>query len=1121
MNEHGSNATRIAHRLRVRPPGNDDLRTNEPVRDYRETAEQRTLPGQRDQTPGTKPTVWQAWFAGADMHRDRDRDQDQDRMERDQAHDAGTRSEPPRSGDTASRVRKANVRAALFKKPEPIRIGRFILLERLGAGAMGEIYAAYDEQLDRKVALKLVRSSARDAQRADARLLREAQTLAQLSHPNVVQIYEAGTHAGNVFIAMELIRGKTLTAWLEAAQELPRAERQREILRQFIAAGRGLEAAHGAGLAHRDFKPDNVLVGDDGRVRVVDFGLARAIADTTAASGASAAGPSGAAQPPGPLEQDGRDDILVVATGPTWDGDLPAAPNAPTRPAVAAAPAMPAAPVTPVTPAESGAQRKAALRLTATGMVMGTPRYMAPEQMRGQTPDHRSDQFSFCVALFHALHGEWPFTGANALELMRAAANGKLAVPRNQAEVPAEIRKAVLRGLSAVPADRFADMGELLRVLEARLQRRRRSIWVVAAAALVAGSAAAFAAAGQVPEPCAGVTSAIDALWDDARREALGSVFRGSGQVYADITWGSTERAIDEYVAAWRSGARDACEATHVHQTQSAELLDRRMLCLDRGRQRLDALLTRLDGRTASVDEDLLEKAFEAATALPDLAVCRDAEVMRLSVEPPAEPALARSVAEVRQGLAASRTEVLLGHYTDGLRIAEEQHRRAEALSYPPLRAEALFHVGTALAKVHGTSQDAERAAAILLEAVGIAEGERHDQLAVEIWHELVLLAVQFHSSMERGHAWSQREWPAVQRIGAPDLARAQALQALGRLYGKDARHAEAAEQYRQAAEILKKAAPRSILLASVYHAWAGTEYQRGDYVAARPLFELALELSIALRGDRHPAVARIQNDLGLLLLEIEEIDRARELLDAALTTATQIHGREHSVTGKFLVGLARLEARAGDFQQARAHAEEVRRIYERVYEPEHRYQAEPFQYFGIIDLRQGNFDAAREAFERALTIRRRHVDDRHSLILWTRYYLAESLLGLERHDAALEQCRAVETSTADDVSMGADLRALLLSARGRALLGRGQIEPAIEALEQAVSRFRELPGLSWERAAALWALARALQASGKDTGTRARALAEEARALYAARGPSDARVRDAIGAWLDEHDRP
>src|SRR5262249_50800759 len=234
----------------------------------------------------------------------------------------------PPAPPNASSLRKAQVRAALFHRSEPIRIGRFILLEPLGAGAMGEIYAAYDERLERKVALKLVRSGSRLTAHADERLLRQAQTLAQVSHPNAVQIYEAGTYNGRLFIAMELVRGKTLTSWLRDARQLPRAVRRREILRQFIAAGRGLEAAHAAGVAHRDFKPDNVLVGDDGRVRVVDFGLARALGDEPAPAegvGDAAGGVAGE---------------IARGAAPVTRGDLGRGPTVVLEPAAPAKPAL-------------------------------------------------------------------------------------------------------------------------------------------------------------------------------------------------------------------------------------------------------------------------------------------------------------------------------------------------------------------------------------------------------------------------------------------------------------------------------------------------------------------------------------------------------------------------------------------------------------------------------------------------------------------------------------------------------------------------------------------------------------------------------------------------------------
>jgi eukaryotic-like serine/threonine-protein kinase len=160
--------------------------------------------------------------------------------------------------------------ALLHEPPPGRRIGRFILLGKLGAGGMGVVLSAHDPVLDRKVALKILRPERRagGGSQGRERLLREAKAMARLSHPNVVTVHEAGIADDQVYLAMELVEGKTLRAWLA---ERPRP--WREIVRAFLAAGRGLAAAHRAGLVHRDFKPDNVLMADDGRVQVTDFGL--------------------------------------------------------------------------------------------------------------------------------------------------------------------------------------------------------------------------------------------------------------------------------------------------------------------------------------------------------------------------------------------------------------------------------------------------------------------------------------------------------------------------------------------------------------------------------------------------------------------------------------------------------------------------------------------------------------------------------------------------------------------------------------------------------------------------------------------------------------------------------
>jgi tetratricopeptide (TPR) repeat protein len=658
-------------------------------------------------------------------------------------------------------------------------------------------------------------------------------------------------------------------------------------------------------------------------------------------------------------------------------------------------------------------------------------------------------------------------------------------------------------------------MGELLRILEAWPQRRRRSIGTLAATALVAGGVATFATVAGRPEPCAGVTHEIDALWSPARKSALATAFHTSGIPFAGAAWRGTETLLDDYVSTWRGEAREACEATHVHQRQSAQLLDRRMLCLDRGKQRLDALLASIGGDAAPLSQDVVERAFEAATALPDLAVCSDTRSLLLAVEPPAQPALATAVTEVRERLAEARTHVLFGRNDDALQVAEVQRRTAEALPYPPARAEALYHVGLALA-ARGTSDDADQAEAMYLDALDIAEGVHHDQLAAEVWHHLVLLAGYSHSGMERGHLWSRREQAAVQRIGAPARARAQALHARGMLYAKDGDHAAAAEHQRQAIAILEAEVPQSTLLASYYHDLANSERSRGDYGMARTLYERALGRAIEQHGAGYPRVARLQRDFAQMLLDTEELDRARTLLEAALTTWKQTQGPEHFQVGRILFTLSEVEANAGNFDRARAHAQAALPIYDRTLAPDHRYRAEPHMHLGLIELRQRNFAAAHDAFANAFAIRRRHLGDDHLLTGWTRYYLAESMVGLERHDAALAHCDATLTVAADGESLPADLHAMLLGVRGRAFLGRGDVENAIAVLEQAVPLLREHQGFSRERAAAMWALARALRAGGKDE-QRARALAREAHAIHAAPGQADASERDAITAWLDE----
>jgi predicted Ser/Thr protein kinase len=302
---------------------------------------------------------------------------------------------PPDELDAAPALRKGDI------------VGRFWIIERVGEGGMGVVYVAHDPDLDRRVAIKLLRhdeSEAKLAQDGRARLVREAQAIAQLSHPNVINVYEVGIWNDQIYIAMEYVDGVTLTRWLRQQHRL-----WPDVLEKFQAAGRALQSAHAAGLVHRDFKPDNVLVGSDGRVRVMDFGLARSVFDD-------------AAPPP-----------------------------------------------------ERGTPLGSSL--TQSGAVLGTPRYMAPEQLRGKRADARSDQYSFCVALHEGLFGAHPYDGDG-----------------NVQDVPGWLRRVVRRGLAEDPIDRHSSMGALLSALERGARPRvRREVALLVALLLVGAGLFAYA----------------------------------------------------------------------------------------------------------------------------------------------------------------------------------------------------------------------------------------------------------------------------------------------------------------------------------------------------------------------------------------------------------------------------------------------------------------------------------------------------------------------------------------------------------------------------------------------------------------------------------------------------
>ena len=301
----------------------------------------------------------------------------------------------PAAADDLERTQLASRAAAgggQEQQDAPAQVGRFRIKQRIGAGGMGVVHLAHDPDLDREVAVKLVNPDVTSDPHSSLRLLREAQALAKLQHSNVVTVYEAGTIGAQVWVAMELIRGCTLHAWL-------RSERRTwtEVLDVMLAAGQGLAAAHEAGLVHRDIKPENIMISAGGRVRVMDFGLVR----------------------------------LQV-------GDLPVHASGPVEPG-----------------------------LSGAGVLVGTPRYMAPEQYRLLEADARSDQFAWCVTCWESVYGHSPFIGGTLYARLEAITRGQFAATPVDHPAPEWLRELLKRGLSDDPARRFASMQELFAAISA------------------------------------------------------------------------------------------------------------------------------------------------------------------------------------------------------------------------------------------------------------------------------------------------------------------------------------------------------------------------------------------------------------------------------------------------------------------------------------------------------------------------------------------------------------------------------------------------------------------------------------------------------------------------------
>ncbi|NVB39065.1 protein kinase [Pseudenhygromyxa sp. WMMC2535] len=913
------------------------------------------------------------------------------------------------------------------------RVGRYLIFEHLGEGSMGVVWGAYDPELDRKVALKLVRVTGDDerARSRRARLRREAQAIAKLNHPNVVGVYDVGVEGTEqVFVAMEYVRGGTLEAWMASA---PGPRPWSEVLARFIPAGRGLAAAHAVGIVHRDFKPANVLLGEDGRPRVADFGIARTV------------------------EDEESDSPLTTTTVPDW---------------------------------VLGGRT-----LTRTGAWLGTPAYMAPEQYLQAEVDARCDQFAFCVALFEALHGRRPFVGHDVETLMRAVARGEVTPPPRDSAVPQRINEALTRGLATDPRARWPDMDALLAALtEAPQERGRRPLFwgALVIAGLAAGLALSRERSPVAEGPCSedDAIAALGSTWTPARRDALAE--RAAALDGAGATWTFTRLVprLDGWSGAWRDGWIDACEATHARGEQSEALHDRRVACLERQRRRFSAYVALLE----EGEGEQLRGALDNFDELDAPDECEDLERLMRGAAPPEDLESRAQVERLAAELDAIAAMSLAEDWEAVRRALVPVAAAVEAEGWPPLVAELRYLQGRSLAKdkaldageaafldaltgalaigaddlaVRSALADAQLVAewdarqddalVLLRIAAAIAERAGDPALAAEV--ELTRAEV-----LERGgefQASLDAATRAVALVGddsyALGLARYRQCLALYHL----GRYVESRDRYDDAqAAWGDRFAPSHRLRLGMLNAAGLLAGAAGDWETAKARFSELLARREAVFGPVHPEVSDALQNLGVAQQNLWDFAGARRSYERALAIREREFGPDNLYVGHGLANLSRVYVMLDEGSRAVDTAQRALEIITAVRGPAHYDTMLALYLLSDALLCAGELEAAAEAITTSLREAERSgsPSQRFAYALQlTRVNMARGRL--REAERSLAEARALSEGEGvlnEDANMG-----LLGYAEARLAAAKGEHGLAFQLAEQARQLLAAHPDLS------------------------------------------------------------
>jgi tetratricopeptide (TPR) repeat protein/predicted Ser/Thr protein kinase len=792
-------------------------------------------------------------------------------------------------------------------------VGRYVIVDWLGAGGMGSVYVAYDTELARRVAVKILRRSS-DGTDGRARMLREAQAMARLSHPNVVAVFDVGTFEDRVFLAMEYVEGTTLS---ETLRENPP---WRDALALLKAAGRGLAAAHSAGIVHRDFKPANVLLGKDGRVVVADFGIARAH--------------EGGESPtsPGP-----------AATSHPRDAVLPATPSNKVDAARLSSAGLPPSLSTPLTEADA---------------VLGTTGYISPERAIKHRDDARSDQFSFCVTLYRALYARSPFPHTDFETYRRALLSPALPAPPGT-PVPRWVHAVIARGLSLEPLDRFSSMAELLDALD-RDPSRRRKRWLAAAGAVGVVSAVAFGAAARrqaIVARCHAGESLIAATWDAERREQVGAGIATTGVPFAQDFAARTQRLLDKYAADWAGTYREASEATLIRGDENAVTLQRRLGCLDAAREEFGALVTLL----SRADGVIAEHALSAVYGLRSPRACLERAALlstTISADAPSErsAAIVHAVAEAQALSLASKCE-------EAATVAARTLPDARALPRPHSVADLL----KVIADCTNQTQDAKAARERYEEVLGAAEAAGDDSLAAN-----VAASIAFGLSNSLGDQPAAERWLGIAkgiraREGEDERADADILEAEQTVLSAGGHPDRSLALSDRLIPLLERIYGASHpKLAAAINNRACDLGAVGKQGLAVKEFRRSIAMQELLYGPNLVALSVDYNNVGSTLTELGRYDEAREAIVHALALAAPL-GPSNPRNVVPLASLAVLSDRVGDWDETLRTADRGIAIVEATEGAETHYLPCLLVERGRALLARGAPEEARRSCQRAL----------------------------------------------------------------------------------------------------------------------------------------------------------